>query len=151
MNIFAFLLKKWLKSFPNYQKSLHNNYQLIHYWLIISALIFCSSYVGQVDLICDFLWLDTRSETSQTVGCCLWFLAASWVWITSVSVLTVALHKFVSALLRQNPHYPRSSPLWVIIGFQSTRPLTPLKHQSHCSQTDICCCGEGCQRRRRRL
>lgn len=59
-------------------------------------------------------------------GCCLWFLAVMSVWITSVSVLTVALHKFVSALLRQNPHYPRSSPLWVIIGFQSTRPLTPL-------------------------
>lgn len=48
------------------------------------------------------------------------------VWFTSVSVLTVALHKFASALLRQNPHYPHSSPLRVIIGFQSTRPLTPL-------------------------
>lgn len=41
-------------------------------------------------------------------------------------VLTVALHKFVSALLRQNPHYPLSSPPGVIIGFQSTRPLMVL-------------------------
>lgn len=40
--------------------------------------------------------------------------------------MAVALYKFVLALLRQNPHYPRSSSLWVIIGFQSTRPLTPL-------------------------
>lgn len=40
--------------------------------------------------------------------------------------MAVALYKFVPALLRQNPHYPHSSSLWVIIGFQSTRPLTPL-------------------------
>lgn len=41
-------------------------------------------------------------------------------------MLTVAPHKFVSALLTQNPHYPFSSPFLVIIGFQSTRPLMPL-------------------------
>lgn len=51
--------------------------------------------------------------------------ASSVPLVTSVSALTIALHGFVSALLRQNPHSPHSSPLRVIIGFQSTRPLTP--------------------------
>lgn len=54
------------------------------------------------------------------------FFFVSLIWIASVAMLTFTLHKFVSTLLRQNPHYPNYSPPWVIVGFQSTRLLMPL-------------------------
>lgn len=53
-------------------------------------------------------------------------VTAGSVWITSVCVLTVALQKFLLALLRHSAHYPLSSSLWFIFGFQSTRPLMSL-------------------------
>lgn len=56
---------------------------------------------------------------------CVWVTVGS-VWITSLSVLTVALQNFLLALLRHCAHYPLSSSPWFIFGFQSTRPLMPL-------------------------